>query len=380
MGFDFTVALVPSGTNIDQELQYVKSALLYADKVTLISPVAYLYTRLANDSSQLDMRDMIRLLDYVVPMCQTTHPELYQEMMGYLNSLRPWLQNKNKLRAIPMLTRMEIRKELLIFCNAMDQVASETIGTNQISELNRLISSGKLNLQKFEHNLSDVDGCIAEYYGMLNRSVRNSYPLFDEQSNKLMAAAVRAKIVNLSDADQRKIRHAGISDNFIQRLPSFEMASVDEILDIRKELDPSLARFRSKMISYSGSIQALPWDNDFESESSLLYYQEVAPAIMEIREMAQDNSFLKNLGGKILADTDFMTNAGQLAVSVAAAGVISSLADAASLDTTVLTAGGVWAAQKVKSAYDEYAEKKREIQRKDLYFYYQAGEKLKRNH
>ena len=86
MGFDFTVALVPSDTNIDQELQYVKSALLYADKVTLISPVAYLYTRLANDSSQLDMRDMIRLLDYVVPMCQTTHPELYQEMMGYLNS------------------------------------------------------------------------------------------------------------------------------------------------------------------------------------------------------------------------------------------------------------------------------------------------------
>lgn len=380
MGFDFTVALVPSDTNIDQELQYVKSALLYADKVTLISPVAYLYTRLANDSSQLDMRDMIRLLDYVVPMCQTTHPELYQEMMGYLNSLRPWLQNKNKLRAIPMLKRMEIRKELLIFCNAMDQVASETIGTNQIAELNRLISSGKLNLQKFEHNLSDVDGCVAEYFGMLNRSVRNSYPLFDEQSNKLMAAAVRAKIVNLSDADQRKIRHAGISDNFIQRLPSFEMASVDEILDIRKELDPSLARFRSKMISYSGSIQALPWDNDFESESSLLYYQEVAPAIMEIREMAQDNSFLKNLGGKILADTDFMTNAGQLAVSVAAAGVISSLADAASLDTTVLTAGGVWAAQKVKSAYDEYAEKKREIQRKDLYFYYQAGEKLKRNH
>lgn len=380
MGFDFTVALVPSSTNIDQELQYVKSALLYADKVTLISPVAYLYTRLANDSSQLDMRDMIRLLDYVVPMCQTTHPDLYQEMMGYLNSLRPWLQNKNKLRAIPMLTRMEIKKNLLTFCNAMDQVASEMIGTNQISELNRLISSGKLNLQKFEHNVSDVDGCVAEYFGLLNRSVRNSYPLFDEQSNNLMAAAVRAKIVNLSDADQRKIRHAGISDNFIQRLPSFEMASVDEILDIRKELDPSLARFRSKMISYSDSIQTMPWDNDFEAESSLLYYQEVAPAVTEIREMAQDNSFLKNLGGKVLADADFMTNAGQLVVSVAAAGVISSLAEAVSLDTTVLTAGGVWAAQKIKSAYDEYSERKKEIQRKDLYFYYQAGNQLQKLH
>ena len=47
MGFDFTVAITPSLQNIDRELQYVKSALLYADKVTLISPVVYLYTQLS---------------------------------------------------------------------------------------------------------------------------------------------------------------------------------------------------------------------------------------------------------------------------------------------------------------------------------------------
>lgn len=380
MGFDFTVALVPSGPNIDRELQYVKSALLYADKVTLISPVAYLYTRLSNDSNQLELREMMRLLDYVVPMCQNTRPDLYQEMMGHLNMIRPWLKDKNKYRAIPMLKRMEIKKGLLTFCNAMDQVAVDMIGQEQTTELNRIISSGKLHLQKFEHNVADVDGCVTEYFGMLNRSVRNSYPLFDEQSNNLMAAAIKAKIVQLSDAEQRKIRHAGVSDNFIQRLPSFEMASVDEIMDIRKELDPSLAKFRSKMISYSDSIQSLPWDNDFEAESSLLYYKEVAPSIAEIRELTQDNSFLQNLGGKVLTDTSFMKNAGQLAISVAAAGVISSFAEAASLDAAVLTAGGVWAVQKVKSAYDEYAEQKKKIQRKDLYFYYQAGEQLQKLH
>ncbi len=31
MGFDFTVAIAPNTANIDQELQYVKAALLYAD-------------------------------------------------------------------------------------------------------------------------------------------------------------------------------------------------------------------------------------------------------------------------------------------------------------------------------------------------------------
>lgn len=380
MGFDFTVALAPSGPSIDRELQYVKSALLYADKVTLISPMAYLYTQLANDSSKMDMKEMVRLLDYVLPICQNSDPVLYESMVGPINQIRPWLTSKNKLRSMPKLTQISLRKGLLDFCKTMDTAVVRVVGESQAQELQQLLASGKLHLQKFEHSVSDVDGCIPEYLGMLTQSIKTSYPLFDKQSNDVMSAAVRARIVNLSDADQRKIRHAGMSDNFIQRLPSFEMASVDEILDIRKELDPSLARFRSKMISYSDSIQALPWDNDFETESSLLYYQEVAPAITEIREMAQDNSFLKNLGGKVLADTDFMTNAGQLAVSVAAAGVISSLADAASLDAAVLTAGGVWAVQKVKSAYDEYAEKKKEIQRKDLYFYYQAGEQLRKLH
>lgn len=380
MGFDFTVALAPSGPSIDRELQYIKSALLYADKVTLISPMAYLYTQLANDSSKMDMKEMVRLLDYVLPICQNSDPILYESMIGPINQIRPWITSKKKLRSMPKLTQISLRKGLLEFCEAMDNAVVRIVGESQAQELQQLLASGKLYLQKFEHSISDVDGCIPEYLGMLTQSIKKSYPLFDKQSNDVMSAAVRARIVNLSDADQRKIRHAGVSDNFIQRLPSFEMASVDEILDIRKELDPSLSRFRSKMISYSDSIQALPWDNDFEAESSLLYYQEVAPAITEIREMAQDNSFLKNLGGKVFADTDFMTNAGQLAVSVAAAGVISSLADAASLDTAVLTAGGAWAVQKVKSAYDEYVEKKKEIQRKDLYFYYQAGEKLKRNH
>lgn len=380
MGFDFTVALAPSGPNIDRELQYVKSALLYADKVTLISPMAYIYTQLTNDSSTMDIQGILRLLDNVLPLCEHADPAAYTDMLDSINQIRPWLASKKKFRSMPKLTQITLKQALLEFCTVINNTVVQTVGDIQSQELQQLLASGKLYLQKFEHCVTDVDGCIPEYLGMLTQSIKKSYPLFDKQANDLMSAAVRARIVNLSDADQRKIRHAGMSDNFMQRLPSFEMASVDEILDIRKELDPSLARFRSKMISYSDSIQSMPWDNDFETESSLLYYQEVAPAITEIREKAQDNSFLKNLGGKVLADTDFMTNAGQLAVSVAAAGVISSLADAASLDTAVLTAGGVWAVQKVKSAYDEYAEKKREIQRKDLYFYYQAGEKLKRNH
>ena len=76
----------------------MKSALLYADKVTLISPMAYLYTQLANDSSKMDMKEMVRLLDYILPICQNSDPVLYKSMIGPINQIRPWLISKKKHR------------------------------------------------------------------------------------------------------------------------------------------------------------------------------------------------------------------------------------------------------------------------------------------
>lgn len=243
-------------------------------------------------------------------------------------------------------------------------------------DLNRLIKSGKLILQKFEHSLADVDGCVSEYFGYLMKSVKTSLPLFDEASNELMRTAVKSKIINLSESEKRKITHAGVSDNLLQRLPSFDVASVDEILDIRKELNHALVRFRSKVIAYSENIQALPWDDDFEHECSTLYYQEIAPAVLEIDELTKENGFLKNLVGKVADDGKFLKSAGGLVIGVAAAGVIPSLAQAISTDTAMLAAGGAWATTKIAAAYKEYQEKKREIAKKDLYFYYKAGKLL----
>jgi len=49
-----------------------------------------------------------------------------------------------------------------------------------------------------------------------------------------MSAAISDHIVDLSAHERRKITHAGLADNYMQRLPSFEEASVDEVLDIKR--------------------------------------------------------------------------------------------------------------------------------------------------
>jgi len=250
------------------------------------------------------------------------------------------------------------------------------VGEQHGNELQTLINKGQVEIEKFNHSLGDLDLCVKDYCDLLTKSIQSSYPLFDTQSNDLMKAAVDSRIVNLSSIDKQKITHAGLTDNYIQKLPSFSEASMDELIDIKNELSKPLTRFRGKMLEYSESIQSMPWDTDFESECELLYNKEVVPALLEIEESTKDGSFIKNLGRKFLTDEGVWRSTGGLVVSIAAGGVISAFNNAISSDTAMLVTGGAYAATQIASAYEEYTANKREIERKDLYFYYKVGRLL----
>ena len=170
MGFDFTVAITPSN-NLEKEMQYIKAALLYADRITLISPVAYLYTQLSTDGKKLDELAVLRMFESVLPLCKNQKPELYREGVSAFNQLKPLLRSK-KYKAIPVLEKIKIRKELLRYAQEMDEVLLEVIGESYANELQLLLKSEKLVLQPFEHNLADLDGITAEYFGMLTKSVK----------------------------------------------------------------------------------------------------------------------------------------------------------------------------------------------------------------
>ena len=377
MGFDFTIAVLPELASIDKELQYIKSALLYADQIFLISPISYMFTQLSSQARTFDEKEVIRLLKYFLPLYKDQDPWTYQNGMAMVNKLS-LIMFSRQYKAFPTIKKLEFRNQLKSLMQQLDAKCAELLGECQIRELNALLTSGKVELKKFEHSLSDVNGTFSEFFIQLTKSIKSSFPLFDETSNHLMRSAVEARVINLNESEKRKIIHAGVSDNLIQRLPSFDSASVDEILDIRKELSDPLIRFRSKVQSYSESIQTVPWNDDFENECSLLYNQEVAPAILEIDELTKEASFVKNLVGKVTSDGDFRKVAGELIIGIAAAGVIPSFTQIVSQDVAALTAGGLWATSKIAEAYKEYREKKREISKKDLYFYYRVGKMLSR--
>lgn len=378
MSFDFTIALVPNDLSLEQEMNYIKSALLYADKVTLISPIAYVFHQFTNSQNGINEKSAIKLFFQTLPLIKSTDPASYNEFYPTLNQLSQ-LVNGKQYKSVPFVQRMEIKKQLKDFTLQVSESMFSLVGKSNAKELKSLIQHGQVKIERFNNSIADTDLCIKEYFTKLTKALSSSYPLFDEQSNDIMKTAVENRIVNISQTDKRKIVHAGLTDNYIQRLPSFSEATIDELIDIKSELSKPLTRFRSKMLCYSDSLQSMPWDKDFEAECELLYDKEVAPALLEIEESTKDISFVKNLGRKFFTDEGLWKSTGGLVVSVAAGGVISSFNNVLSADQAMIAAGGAYVASRVANAYSEYKDQKKEVERKDMYFYYQAGKRLEDN-
>lgn len=377
MGFDFTVAITPNGTSLTKELQYIKSALLYADKVRLISPAAYTFVQLTADINRRDERTATRLLNQVMSLMKLKDESTYFRWRPTIDKLSQIIFSK-QYQSISPLQRLEIQKTLKHFAIQTSEHIYDMLGIEQCQELESLIKSKQVIIEKFSSSLGDVDGCISDYFRMLNSSLKNSYPLFDERSNDLMKSAVDEHLIDLSEIEKTRITHAGLADNYIQRLPSFEQASMDEIIDIKKELSNPVVRFRSKMLSYSQEIKSQPWNADFETECSMLFDKEVAPAILEIEEATKDNCFMKNLGKKFFTDEGAWKTTGGLVFSIAASGVLSTFTNAAEAEPAAIVAGGSIAITKIAQAFSDYRQNKKKIEKNDLYFYYRAGRLLNR--
>ena len=376
--FDFTLGIAPKGSSIQRDMQYIKAALLYADTISLISPTAFAYFYLTDESDRKDEKTILKLIEKVMPLWELSDPAEAAKAQSAVREVGEIINSK-KWKSAPMPLKLEIRSGMKKFGSDISNTLSMMLGESNCSDLIKLVKAKKIKLYKFENQIFDKEAIIIdEFFKILSQTIADSktYPLFDEGSNNLIDAAVRENKISLNDVNADQAKHAGLANNLMVSLPTFELSTVDEILDIRNELESPLVRFRSKVISFNQDIQSLPWSDDFEPECIKLYHKEIAPAILEIDELTKDSSFLKNLGYKLLSDESILKAAGGLAIAVAASGVMSAFTSTMASDTAIYAAGGAYAASKVANTYKEFKEKKKNTQRKDLYFYYKAGKLL----
>ena len=365
---DILIGLSPGGNiSIGEELEYIKVALLYGDNITLVSPKSLLFLGV---SCILGMNER-QTYRYFIDMIKSIEKDEYKKeqyeciFQQYTAIKRKKHKNMQELLLIKQI-EMQFNSSIEEYKNKIIEMFGEESILQFISAMNtnRLVVD-TLNIE--ENNEFFNDRLIEEFFNKVSSAVvsGNKYPIYNKSTVDLLKSAIKEGKIQVPSYSNSNIKNANVASDLILRLPVFENATVDEIIDIRKELDKYVNNFRGAIVDYSEKIKSEPWTNEFEHEAYNLFLKEVNPKIMAIDEEVKANKLLykmveKNLKNPISFATPMF------------GAIISPISNFINLSTTAMLTGASMAGTSLL-AYKEWKEKLSQIEQNQLYFYYKSG-------
>lgn len=327
---------------VRKDLALVKAALLYADRVTLRSPITTMLVAVAALRS-LTLDEKVGLIVHLAPVLdQETGEKLAHDLQGAFATANRQRRRQLEGRIRSAFDSIKARAtEMLNDFGANDLIRATQLDALDIQSFNMGVGGGVIssirqaagapNYHDPDVTHQFIDGVLADIRNP------NTFPMLDAHTKRIINAGVREGVFQFTDAEVKKGQHVALAGHVFDRLPVFERASVDELVDVRMQLQVPLVRFRSAMIRFSVAVKEAPWDDDFRTEAELILLQEVEPALIELDELVRENSYLWQLLNAVIGDRKAlvgalglaMTNWGQLAgelLSVPASAVAGMLA------------------------------------------------------
>ncbi len=349
--FRMVVAANPgSSITVGPELDLVKAALLYGDKVTLISPVTTVLLRV-EALERFSPRRQIELMRRVAPILMSPDEvPAFTDGLGQLDDfLRTsarggpggdWLLRAGLLQQFqPMQQVLSKAVRELGHEAGVDQLAqARAKGIVQIEsadpgdEMDLLVScvlSAKLAQTGEKQDDPHANRVVETFVEKLSRHLSSGreYLVFDEPIARLTEAAIREGVFKPAKGPAGRSAQAMTASALVGRLPTFPRATVDEVLDIRKELAASLTQFRSAMVTISRTFTSAAWESDFEDEVHDAWVESVLPAIEAIDASIRDNHSLFTLAVGIVG----AANTSYAGLSIVASGLVGHVGAAVAL-------------------------------------------------
>lgn len=323
------VKVVLAGGELSAAMPLVKPALLYADRVTVLSPVAWML----NDVTKLaDVEDPVQQVEIMLSIMEQV-PELTGQVKvpPNLRDLLPVLvKNRRLLRALAKVAGSELEIDALYssleqiaeswrdFRPALEQV-HDRLGTAELSRAidRKLVTVEDLGTvgrtDALASSLNAVTGGPVDdlfeqvlggfLAGALDAMAdRKTLPLLDADASGLMRAfdaELGSGAAPDGGARSREIGAVAVLAGF---LPYFTEMPVDEIVGLRRELSVPLVRFRAAMALMSREVDSRPLDDEFEAEIAQRWRSDVEPALLEIRETLAEHGLLRQVASIAFGD------------------------------------------------------------------------------
>jgi hypothetical protein len=363
--FNIVISTSPAaGITLAEEIRLLKPALLYGDKVTLYSPTAAMLLSVGQ-LAELDDEGLMAFLDEVAPSIGPHVPMVLAQVRALATKRHRTRQDLQVLG--------QMKRALRRMAAEIGEKYEEMLEGAGAGELIPAIEAGLVEIDPIvmDEHVGDDDILVKSYMDKLQALLitRTSYPLFDEATGSLVRAAVGEGMFDLGATAKRRGKQAATATDYIARVPTFPAAGIAEVLDIRRELEKPLVRFRSAIAELSRRIESAAHDEDFAAEAAELYAAEVAPALLELQELAESNAYLRQLLGRLGADARALIG-GSTMLSIGLMG----LADlSAVIAASVSTGAGITAAA-AEAAVARHRQR-REVERDRLFLLYRT-EKL----
>lgn len=352
MPFHVTVAVGPpeaSPPDLAPEVGLVRAALLYGDRVALVSPAASLLRRLLAEAALA--RSPRQRLDLLVSLADD---------LGLGNGPASLGRHLNEPGVEEAVARVWGG-----FCSRLD-AACRRSGLDELAVAERAGVLEVVDLAGADAP-SDFAATAADHYAArVTEAVVSgaTHALLDSATSEHVREAVAPA---LSAVREGRARHVGLAERLLVRLPLFDRATVAETLDVRRDLDRHLARFREAVSTYAEAVASAPWDADFEAEAEGVYVREVAPAVRDVEDAIRSTSYLRELASRYADRPSLLAPLAAPALSLALAGP-SVLANAVGL---ALGLGSVGA--NALTAWHEAADRRRAAEAHRLFFFYAAS-------
>lgn len=178
MAVELTMAIKPNAVNLDNELEALKAAILYADKISVLSPSMDVYSVLnvkSKNKKNIEI-DIINKLLKAVPICEFVSKDDLTEEHGQLLELQR-VSKTAGYRSSSLVERLKIQSILKESQKGTIDDLVEIFGMEKMEEFNKL---DNVKVETFKNIISDSKDFYNEYMEKLEKDIDKNILMLDE--------------------------------------------------------------------------------------------------------------------------------------------------------------------------------------------------------
>jgi hypothetical protein len=390
------VRVACADTDLRAAAALVKPAILYADRVTVYSPAAWMLTSVAEFAAMTDPRKQAATMLEIIRDAPSLAPEILldeakvRQFIDFLQVDPRRLVGRREVYELethfaqlsttfrdqmPEILRVVAKstgaEELLTAVDADAVAVANITPASPSTVIANCVKAATGDDQTAASTDDLIEGYTAKIIEILVGT--DSFPLLDGRSSDLARGLEAAAAFNSSDLVIKRRVEVSAAAQFMGFLPYFPDLPMDEVLDLRRELRAPLVRFRAAMVGLSSEFRLRSLDDGFAAEVADSWRSTVAPALADIREALAEHGLLREVASVALGDPRRL--------AFEAGGVLAAgAADIGSLSRLLMTgvAASIPVVDVVGRALQNVRESRAEIRRNGFYFLHRLGAEAER--